>query len=221
MMKRVREQRSEQERHEGVEDATRRLLLYVALPTWIGAGLADWWRHRRTDIEHTSGTRESLIHCLMMSEAGVPVLLGLFLDVNAGVLGTALAGLAAHEATAVWDVSYAEARRKVTPGEQHIHSLLEVVPMGAAAALVALHWDQAAALVGASPTRRDLRLRRKRDPLPGGVKAAIVAAIVLFGALPYGEELLRCLRVDPSPLSRPEAPEAATPTARIPQRRNA
>jgi hypothetical protein len=213
------ERRREVERQAGVEDATRRLLLYAALPTWIGAGLVDWWHHRRTDIEHTAGTRESLIHSLMMGEAGAPVLLGLFADVNAGVLATALAGLGAHEATAVWDVAYAESRRNVTPAEQHIHSLLEVVPMAATAALVALHWDQAAALVGLSRTKRDLRLRPKRDPLPTGVKAGVVAGIVLFGALPYAEELRRCLRVDRSPRSRPPAPGAATPTTRIPQRR--
>lgn len=26
---------------------------------WIGAGLADWWCHRRSDIEHTAGVTEA------------------------------------------------------------------------------------------------------------------------------------------------------------------
>jgi hypothetical protein len=47
---RLVERRRETERQSGVDDATRRLLPYAALPTWIGAGLADWWQHRRTDI---------------------------------------------------------------------------------------------------------------------------------------------------------------------------
>ena len=46
----------------------------------------DWWCHRRTDIEHTAGPTESAIHALMMAEAGVPALRGLFCEVNAGVL---------------------------------------------------------------------------------------------------------------------------------------
>jgi hypothetical protein len=36
----------------------------------------------------------------------------------------------------------------VTPTEQHIHGLLEQVPVMATAFLVALHWDQAKALFG-------------------------------------------------------------------------
>jgi len=40
-------------------------------------------------------------------------------------------------------VTYAESRRKVTPAEQHIHSLLEVAPLMATASLTALHWRAA------------------------------------------------------------------------------
>jgi hypothetical protein len=41
-------------RRQGVDDATRRALQWFAMPVWIGAGLADWWCHRRTDIEQTA-----------------------------------------------------------------------------------------------------------------------------------------------------------------------
>jgi hypothetical protein len=156
---------AEVRRRFGVEEATRRMLLYAVLPLWLGAGLADWWRHRRTDIEHTAGARESAIHGLMMTEAGAPVMLGLFCEPNAGVLSSATASLAAHEATAVWDVSYAESRRRVTPAEQHIHSLLEVVPLMATASLAVLHWDQALAVIGRGPARADFALRPKVRPL--------------------------------------------------------
>jgi len=115
----------------GVEGATRRALLYFVLPLWPGSGVADWWHHRRTRIEDTAGARESTIHLLMLAEAGVPALLGLFLEVNAGVLLTAFGAMAAHEVTAIWDVVYAEPRRKVTPSEQHVHSLrLKKRPLG-------------------------------------------------------------------------------------------
>ena len=110
----------------GVERATRRALLYFVVPLWLGSGLADWWHHRRTHIERTAGAYESLLHLLMLAEAGVPSMLGLFLEVNAGVLATAYAALAAHEVTAFWDVAYAETRRRVTPTEQHVRSYLEV-----------------------------------------------------------------------------------------------
>ncbi len=39
------------------------------------------------------------------------------------VLAVCATALAAHGLTAYWDVSYAEQRRRVTPVEQHIHSV--------------------------------------------------------------------------------------------------
>lgn len=211
---------TELRRRFGVEEATRRLLLYAVLPLWMGAGLADWWMHRRTDIEHTSGTRESAIHALMMTEAGAPTMLGLFFQPNAGVLSAAAASLGAHEATAIWDVSYAESRRKVTPAEQHIHSLLEVVPLMATTSLAALHWDQALAMVGRGPAKADFKLRPKVRPLCARTRATVIGAVAVFGALPYLEEMVRCLRANRSLRSTPEAPQAQapTPTLRIPER---
>ena len=38
----------------GIENATRRLLLAGVMPLWLGAGLADWYLHRRTRIEDTA-----------------------------------------------------------------------------------------------------------------------------------------------------------------------
>lgn len=84
----------------GIEHATRRLLLGGVMPLWLGAGLADWYLHRRSRIEDTSGPRESAIHARMFAETGVPVLLGLFCEVNAGVLATAAGAVGVHSATA-------------------------------------------------------------------------------------------------------------------------
>lgn len=85
------------------------------IPTWIGSGLADWACHRATDIEHTAGRQESVIHAAMMTEDGIPALLGLLFEVNSGVLATTLAALALHQATAGWDVAYADGRRRGDP----------------------------------------------------------------------------------------------------------
>ena len=200
----------------GVERATRRWLLYFVVPLWLGAGLADWDRHRKTHIETTSGTHESAIHALMMTEAGLPALLGLFLEVNAGLLVTAVAALLVHELTAIWDVAYAVTRRRVTPTEQHIHSLLEVVPLMAVSFLMVLHWDQARALVGVGPERADFGLRPKRQPLSRPYIVGLLAAIVACVGVPYAEELWRCYRVDRTVRARPEPPQPATETLRIP-----
>jgi hypothetical protein len=163
------------------------------MPMWIGAGLADWWCHRRTDIEHTAGTTESIIHNAMMSEAGLPALLGLFLEVNAGMLGLTYATLLVHELTAIWDVAYADGRRRVTPTEQHVHGFLERVPLMAAVLLTTLHWDQARSVFGVGG-RPDWTLKAKRRPLSRTYRVGILGAAAGLGALPYWEELVRCLR---------------------------
>lgn len=75
------------------------------LPLWMRTGLLDWYYHRRTKIEQTAGTHESIIHALMMTEAGLPVMMGLFLEISALVLALMIAALFLHEATAFWDVA--------------------------------------------------------------------------------------------------------------------
>jgi hypothetical protein len=201
----------------GVEAATRRLLIGGVMPLWLGAGLADWYRHRQTHIETTAGPRESAIHLLMMTETGVPVTLGLFFEVNAGVLLTSFAALGLHSATAYWDQTYAEQRRRVTPIEQHLHSLLEVVPLMATGFLTALHWDQARTLVGKDRHKRRFALRlKRRDPLPTSTKIGLLAALAVFGALPYGEELWRCWRAKPTFAPLPTPDEPATEALRMP-----
>jgi hypothetical protein len=188
---------SDRRRRAGVEDATRRALQGFVLPIWIGAGVADWWCHRRTDIEHTAGATESMIHAAMMLEGGLPTLLGLFCEVNAGVLGITYATLASHELTAVWDVAYADGRRQMTPAEQHVHGFLEGVPLMATMLLTGLHWDQARSVfvLGEPP---DWRVRLKHRPLSVRYRTGVLVAVSALALLPYGEELVRCLRVDGS-----------------------
>jgi hypothetical protein len=153
----------------------------------------------------------------MMTETGVPVMLGLFCEVNAGVLLTSFAALGAHSATAYWDQNYAEQRRRVTPVEQHLHSLLEVVPLMATGFLTALHWDQARALVGKDRLRPRFALRlKRRDPLSTSTRIGLLATLAVFGVLPYSEELWRCWRARPTLHALPEPPEPATETLHKP-----
>ncbi|MCR6630770.1 MAG: hypothetical protein NVV74_12370 [Magnetospirillum sp.] len=179
-----------------VAQATRIFLLYVIVPLWLLVGIADWVCHRRTDIQHTTGAKESLIHLLMLVEMGAPVLAALVLEINALVLVVMLAAFVAHEATALWDVSYAVTRRRVTPVEQHIHSFLEVLPFMALSFVVCLHWGQALAIVGMGPETADWAVRLKPDPLPLGYLGAVLGAILLLEVLPYLEEFWRGWRAN-------------------------
>ncbi|MFF7948495.1 diguanylate cyclase [Streptomyces griseorubiginosus] len=179
-----------------VGDVTTRYLLYGLLPGWFVPGLADWVMHRRTRIEETSGTKESLIHSLMMAEVGLPIALTLRYEVNPLLLTVQLGGAAVHEATALWDVRTAvDSDREVKPLEQHIHSFLESLPFGALAALMCLHADQVKSLARGGRGDKDAwRLVPRRRPLSPGYLTGIGAAIGACVLLPYGEELLRCAR---------------------------
>ena len=199
----------------GIEKAGQRLVTGGIMPLRLGAGLADWYIHRRTRIEDTAGPRESMIHSLMFAETGIPVLLGLFCEVNAAVLLTAYAAAGVHGVTAYWDQIYAQPRRRVGPVEQHVHSLLEMSPVMAAFMLTALHWDQASTLAGKGRPDFSVRFKR-RDPLSVSARVRLLAAVTVFGIVPYAEELWRCWRTKPTvrPLPQPATP--ATGTLRSP-----
>ena len=167
-------------------------LMYLVVPIWLLAGLADYFCHRASHIERTSGVAESLLHLLQFGEVGVPLLAALFLEINAAILLIMLAGLVLHQATAVWDVRYANATRRISPIEQHVHGVLEMTPAIATAVVAILHWPQVMALLGAGEA--DFALQFKRSPLPGWYLAAVMLGAALCGVLPYGEELWRTIR---------------------------
>ena len=170
----------------------KHFLMYLVVPVWLLAGLADYFCHRASHIERTSGVAESLLHLLQFALVGMPLLAALFLEINAAVLLVMLAGLVLHQATAMWDVRYANATRGVTPIEQHVHGVLERTPAIATAVVAILHWPQFMALLGVGEA--DFALQLKRPPLPGGYLWAVMLGVALCGVLPYGEELLRTMR---------------------------
>ena len=101
------------------------------------------------------------------------------------------------------------------PLEQHVHGLLEVLPVTAALLLTALPWDQARALTGRGRPDFGVRLRR-RDPLSVPARVRLLAAVTAFGILPHAEELWRCWRTRPTIRPLPEPAVPATGTLRIP-----
>jgi hypothetical protein len=182
------------ERRERAAKAGRNVLMYFIVPVWIAAGAADWACHCASDIEHTAGPEETLLHLLLLAEMGLPSLAGLLLEINASVFALMLAAFLLHEATALWDVRYAVSLRNVSPIEQHVHSFLEMMPLAGFAMLVALHPGQFGALFGLGGEEPELRLQGKRDKLSGRYVVSVIAAIAAFNVLPYIEELRRGIR---------------------------
>jgi hypothetical protein len=174
-------------------ELTRRFLLYFVLPVWLAAGVADWLCHRAAHIEETTGVKESLIHLLMLAEVSVPVIAGLLFEITSPVLGLMIASFLLHDATALWDVSYALTRRRISPIEQHVHSYLEMMPLMAIAFLAVLHWSDLMALAGLAKPPVSRAIRLKGRPLPSRYLAAVLSANAFLELLPYLEELQRTL----------------------------
>jgi hypothetical protein len=97
------------------------------------------------------------------------------------------------ELTAICDVAYADGRRTVTPTEQHVHGFLERVPLMATVMLTVLHWDQARSVFGVGDDP-DWRIKAKRRPIGIRYRLGVLGSVAVLVALPYGEELARCLR---------------------------
>jgi hypothetical protein len=188
-----------------VGDATTRYLLYGLLPSWFVPGVADWVMHRRTRIEETAGTKESLIlpHCLkgvggaptlMMAEVGIPIALTLRYEVNPLLLSVQLGGAAVHEATA--GRPYGRRQRAGGQAGRAAHPQLSGVAAVRGAGLPDV------------PARRPGEVavaRRPRGPRRVAAGAAPATAVARLSGghrrgdrhcvlLPYGEELLRCVR---------------------------
>jgi hypothetical protein len=179
-----------------VHRAMHRVMLYAVLPLWIVPGFADYLFHRKSNIERTSGTHESLIHALQMTTIGVPTFMALVFEINVPVIATMIAGALAHEVLTLWDIAYAEPLRRPTPNEQHAHSFLEVLPLMALTSTLTLHPSQTAALFGRGDAPATWRFRLKQPPLSRLYLGAIFAAITVFLVLPYAEEFVRCYRSD-------------------------
>jgi heme/copper-type cytochrome/quinol oxidase subunit 2 len=178
----------------GPDEVLRAMLMYFVLPVWLIAGFADYLCHRAAHIEETSGWKESVLHLLQFGEMAIPVLAALFLEITSGIILMMAVFLVLHEMTAIWDVRYASARREVSPTEQHIHSVLEMLPLTGFLLVIALHWPAFTALFGVG--RPDFSFALKQPPLPVSYVAAMLALTALLEALPYAEELIRGVRAE-------------------------
>lgn len=155
--------------------------MYAVVPLWIAAGLADWFCHRATLIEHTSGLPENRMHWLLFAEGAVALLAAALLEVNAGVLVLVAAAFIAHELTTYLELRYTVQLRPVRPLEQMIHSFMELLPLLLLALLAVM------AVPG-------FGLQWKQQPWPADYLAAAATGVLVFNGIPLAEETWRCLQ---------------------------
>jgi hypothetical protein len=168
------------------------LLGAVVFPLWLLSGLGDYLFHARTDIAHTSGTHESALHLLQTAEIGLPMLAFLFFSVNAPVLLLLIAGVVAHTFTSWRDLRYAAQLRHIPPGEQYVHSFLNVLPWVALALVMVLHWPAVTALFDPS-VASEWALRPRQPGFDGAIVLAVLASSAVLGVLPGLLEFFRTL----------------------------
>lgn len=170
------------------------ILLYFIFPLWIIAGFSDWLCHRHTHLEKNSGMKKSLIHSLMLLEIGIPVSVGLILEISPLLLFFMIFMFFIHEITAIWDVSYAIKYRYISPIEQHIHSCLELLPLCALLIVLALHWEIFIAMFSGNLIDGKPILRLKENPIPASYLLPLFTGIIFLLILPFIEELWRSVR---------------------------
>ena len=109
---------------------------YAGYLLWLVAGCLDFAQHRRSDLAHTSGLRESSLHGVQLFLLGVAALAWLALRPSLMLLALTAALVAAHAGVGYADTVSAFGRRRIGPLEQHVHSVLDTAPWIALGLLV-------------------------------------------------------------------------------------
>ncbi|MGC6491771.1 MAG: diguanylate cyclase [Myxococcota bacterium] len=170
------------------------LIIYVILPLWGLSGLLDWFCHRATKIEETTGLRESLLHSLMGLQIGLPIVLCIVFEVNVMVLMICLASLIAHEVVAHMDVHIAAPEREISIWEVHAHNYLATIPFYSFALIAVLKWEEFISLL-TFDWAGGFGFELRPVPIGGsGYLPAYLAFMCVVCVFPYIEELYRCLR---------------------------
>ncbi len=169
-------------------------ILLVLLPAWLLLGVADWYCHRKSHIESTSGARESALHLALACEAATGALSAMFFEINALVLCVMAAAFVVHEITTGVDFHIAAPERRITPVEMRIHDYLTAIPFAVLCLVMMTHTGQLLAIVGLGNEPADWALRWKSTPLPTSYLVAWIAASFVLYVVPFTEEFIRCLR---------------------------
>jgi hypothetical protein len=172
--------------------AAELVLMAGVIPLWILSGVADWWCHRRTAIERTSGLAENAFHWVLLAEGGVALVAVALLEIDAALLLLVAAAFLAHEITTYVELRYTVPRREVRPIEQMVHSFMEILPLAMLGLLAVIAWEQVAAVVGGGAANLGLRL--KENPWPVPYLLGVAAAVLMLNVIPMAEEGVRCWR---------------------------
>jgi hypothetical protein len=158
-------------------------LVFGMYPLWLLAGAGDYLCHRRTGIEHTSGTGESWYHLLQFVCLAVALAIAVLVQPNIMAFSLMIAAVLAHSVLAFLDVTYTYGKRIISPLEQTIHGYMEVLPWVAVALFGILHWPQivtdAASLTWVPREQIDAR------------RFALIGSFVVLAGAPVLEEYLR------------------------------
>ena len=169
------------------------ILLYVLLPLWGVAGLIDWFCHKATNIEETSGLHEALVHVLMGFQVGIPVFLALTFEVNVLVLILCFLALLMHEVVAHYDVHYASPRREISIWEVHAHNYLATLPFFILLLIIVRRWETFVDFITLNwAGNMALEPRQEALGVNGGYALTYFITMGIFITGPYFFEVLRC-----------------------------
>ncbi len=169
------------------------ILLYVLLPLWGVAGLVDWFCHRATNIEETSGLLEALVHVLMGVQISIPVFLALTFEVNVLVLILCFLALLMHEVVAHYDVHYASPLREISIWEVHAHNYLATLPFFILLLIIVRRWETFVDLITFNwAGNMALEARQEALGVNGGYALTYFITMGIFITGPYFFEVLRC-----------------------------
>lgn len=163
-------------------------LAWVLYPLWLLGGAIDYVSHLRSDIQHTSGVRESWLHLAQLATMAVLFVCAVLLEITLPVILVLTGMVLTHTVLSFVDVSYTIGRRRISTVEQHAHGLLNVVPLVAVGLLAILNWGTLLA-----PSTASL-IRFKDEPLGAMHIAILLGSFSVFGGGPVIEEWLRTQR---------------------------
>ncbi|HJL96820.1 MAG TPA: hypothetical protein QF401_01590 [Candidatus Poseidoniaceae archaeon] len=169
------------------------VILYVLLPLWGIASMLDWWCHKQTDIEATSGLHEANIHCLMGAQIGLPLVLSLIFEVNVLILLLCFAALIAHEFIAHYDVHYTTGKREISIWEVHAHNYLATLPFFLILLIIVRKWEVFLDLITLN-WAGGFSFQLRQEPLgaSGNYAAIYIATMSILVVVPYMQEWWRC-----------------------------
>jgi len=146
---------------------------------WLLGGTLDFWFHRRTDLPHTSGLRESTLHGVQLLLVGGGMLAWLAFHTTWAMVALLSFVVVAHAVAGYLDTVSADGRRRISPAEQHVHSILDVAPW---LFLVWIAW------------RAEPAWSVRWEPAQAASWAGLVIPAVLLVVVPWAYEMTQCLR---------------------------